>query len=60
MKTFLYIVLLFACHSVLSQNLLDSLSLATCPAYTDLKVALEHPDDVVKLVLERKNSKNFR
>jgi Leucine-rich repeat (LRR) protein len=44
------------CHS---QDLLDSLTLANYPAYTDLKVALENPDAVIKLVLKKKKFKEF-
>lgn len=39
--------------------LLDSLSLDTIKAYTDLQEAIKNPDDVVKLVLRKEKLKTF-
>ena len=54
--TLLLLLLIMTCQG---QDLLDSLTLATYPAYTDLKVALENPDAVIKLVLKKKKFKEF-
>jgi len=59
MKKILTILFVLSSLITWSQDLLDSISLAMLPAYTDLKLALENPDAVVKLVLKRKKFKQF-
>lgn len=52
------IVLLFGMMSAKAQ-LLDSLTLDTTTAYTDLATALKNPEKVIKLELRKKNLKQF-
>ena len=53
------ILLLLSAGGIRAQALLDSLSLDTLTAITDLQVALQHPDQVVKLVLRKQKLKAF-
>jgi len=52
-------MLLFSNHAVSQIQLLDSLTLDTLDAFTDLKLALKDPDKVIKLELRRKHYKEF-
>jgi Leucine-rich repeat (LRR) protein len=57
-----HLLILFICCSGLLKAqlpLLDSAALENWPAITDLTVALQKPDSVVKLVLRKKHLKEF-
>jgi hypothetical protein len=58
-KFALLIVLLTGGQFLLHAQLLDSISLAMAPEYTDLKAALENPEAVVRLSLRKQKLKNF-
>ncbi len=58
-RYFLVVVLSLFTTAAISQQLLDSVSLATYQEFTDLSVALETPDQVIKLSLRKKKYKDF-
>lgn len=53
------LMLLFSSRVVSQIQLLDSLTLDTLDAFTDLKEALKDPEKVIKLELRRKHYKEF-
>lgn len=57
-KIITVVVCLFV-SQVSNAQLLDSLTLDTLTAYTDLQVALKNPDAVVKLILRKQKLKTF-
>lgn len=56
-STFLFCFFMFS--SPAQTVLLDSLTLDTLTAYTDINEALKHPEQVIKLELRRKKLKKF-
>lgn len=61
MKTLLSLVLSFfiSISGFAQNNLMDSVELAMYAEYTDLKVALENPNQVIKLSLRKQGYKEF-
>lgn len=58
----IYLILLLTSYIAFGQStsiLLDSLSLANTPSFTNLDSALKHPDKVYKLILRKKKYKTF-
>lgn len=55
----LFVLLVSTSPTVLRAQLLDSVSLAIAPEYTDLQAALENPSAVVKLSLRKQKLKSF-
>lgn len=58
-KTVFLGLIFFFAASLAKAQLLDSLSLAAAPTYTNLQEALKEPDQVLKLVLRKQHLKSF-
>lgn len=58
-KRICFLIFFFASVLISKAQLLDSLSLDTLTAYTNLQEALKDPDKVVKLVLRKQHLKAF-
>lgn len=58
-KVLLFLAVLFSITTVTKAQLLDSLTLDTLKAYTNLEEALKTPEKVIKLVLRRDKYKKF-
>lgn len=58
-KTLSFLLFFFLLLPASKAQLLDSMSLAAAPTYTNLQEALKDPDHVVKLVLRKQHLKSF-